>query len=160
MPQITLESSRTRKMSAKVCIGPDDLWKAWVLLGTTCPHSYHQKKWWCSQVTGWNVSRNAFSAWHVPSHDVIGQMLGSGSWNFQGGCKKRWSVSYIKIGDIRPVKKKISLKNRWRRVASTLLCLVLTSNTRWWNTFMNIWALHRNFVTFLRLCWLQFSLYI
>ena len=49
-PQITLEGSRTRKKSAKVIdlswprltyVGPDDLWNAWVLLGTTCPHSYH-----------------------------------------------------------------------------------------------------------------------
>ena len=30
------------------------------------------------------VPRNAFAAWHDPSYDVIGQMLGgSGSWNFQ-----------------------------------------------------------------------------
>ena len=35
------------------------------------------------------VPRNAFSVWHDPSYDVIGQMLGgSGSWNFQGGRKK------------------------------------------------------------------------
>ena len=35
------------------------------------------------------VPRNAFSAWHDPSYDVIGQMLGgSGSLNFQGGRKK------------------------------------------------------------------------
>ena len=54
-PQITLESSRTRKSRQRsltsydlswprlTCVGTDDLWKAWVLLGsgTTCPHSYH-----------------------------------------------------------------------------------------------------------------------
>ena len=35
------------------------------------------------------VPRNAFSAWHDPSYDVKGQMLGgSGSWNFQGERKK------------------------------------------------------------------------
>ena len=34
------------------------------------------------------VPRNAFSAWHDPSYDVIGQMLGrSESWNFQGDVK-------------------------------------------------------------------------
>ena len=36
-----------------------------------------------------NVPRNAFSAWHDPGYDVMGQMLGgSGSWNFHGGRKK------------------------------------------------------------------------
>ena len=52
-PQITLESSRTRKSRQRsltsldlswpqlTCVGPDDLCKAWVLLGTTCPHWYH-----------------------------------------------------------------------------------------------------------------------
>ena len=34
------------------------------------------------------VPRNSFSAWHDPSYDVIGQMLGgSGSRNFQGDVK-------------------------------------------------------------------------
>ena len=35
------------------------------------------------------VPRNALSAWHDLSYDVIGEILGgSGSWNFQGGRKK------------------------------------------------------------------------
>ena len=55
------------------------------------------------------VPRNAFSAWHDPSCDVIGQMLGgSGSWNFQGGggTYRRWGERYRKNGDIRSVNKK------------------------------------------------------
>ena len=52
------------------------------------------------------VPRNAFSAWHDPSYDVIDQMLGgSGSWNFQGGRKKDVG-KYRKKGDNRPVNKK------------------------------------------------------
>ena len=53
------------------------------------------------------VPRNAFSAWHDPSYDVTGQMLGgSGSWNFQGGSKKDGRKAIEKNGDIRTVNKK------------------------------------------------------
>ena len=52
------------------------------------------------------VPRTAFSAWHDPSYDVIGQLLGgSGSWNFQGDVEKMVGKLY-KNGDIRPVNKK------------------------------------------------------
>ena len=52
------------------------------------------------------VPRNAFSALHDPSYDVIGQMLGgSGSWNFQGG-RKKMGKSYRKNGGIRQVNKR------------------------------------------------------
>ena len=44
------------------------------------------------------VPRNAFSAWHYPSYDVIGQMLGaSGSWTFQEGRKKDGRKAIDKI---------------------------------------------------------------
>ena len=54
------------------------------------------------------VPRNAFSAWHDPGYDVIGQMLGgSGSWNFKGRRKKdgrkaieKWWHSNVNKKDI------------------------------------------------------------
>ena len=65
------------------------------------------------------VPRNAFSAWHDPSYDVIGQMLGgSGSWNFQGGRKKDGRKAIEKMVRIERLTKKIFQKNR-RGVAST-----------------------------------------
>ena len=52
------------------------------------------------------VPRNAFSAWHDTSYDVIGQMLrGQGPEIFRVDVKKM-GESYIKNGDIRPVNKK------------------------------------------------------
>ena len=54
------------------------------------------------------VPRNAFSAWHDPSYDVIGQMLGGqGLEIFRGGCNKdgrkameKWWYSNGKQKDI------------------------------------------------------------
>ena len=57
------------------------------------------------------VPRNAFSAWHDPSYDVIGQMLGgSGSWNFQGGRKTDGRKAREKM--VERLAKKIFQKNR------------------------------------------------
>ena len=68
------------------------------------------------------VPRNAFSGWHDPSYDVIGQMLGgSGSWNFQGGRKKDCRKAIEKMVTIERLTKKIFQENR-RGVASTPLC--------------------------------------
>ena len=53
------------------------------------------------------VPRNAFSAWHDPSYDVIGQMLGGSEfWNFQGGRKKDGRKAIEKIVTNRMVNKK------------------------------------------------------
>ena len=57
------------------------------------------------------VPRNAFSAWHDPSYDVIGQMLGgSGSWNFQGDVKKDGRKAIEKMVTIERLTKKIPEK--------------------------------------------------
>ena len=64
------------------------------------------------------VPRNAFSASHDPSYDVIGQMLGeSGSCNFQGARKKDEQKAIEKMVTIERLTKKIFQKNR-RGVAS------------------------------------------
>ena len=52
------------------------------------------------------VPRNAFSAWHDPSYDVIGQMLGGQGLEIFRGTYKRWAESYGKNGDNRTVNKK------------------------------------------------------
>ena len=52
------------------------------------------------------VPWNAFSAWHDPSYDALGQMLrGQGLEIFRGNVK-RMAGKYWKIGDIRQVNKK------------------------------------------------------
>ena len=59
------------------------------------------------------VPRNAFSAWHDPSYDVIGQMLGgSGSWNFQGKRRKDGRKAIQRMVTIKRLTKKIFQKNR------------------------------------------------
>ena len=59
------------------------------------------------------VPRNAFSAWHDPSYDVIGQMLkGSVSWNFQGGRKKDGRNAIENMVIFERLTKKIFQKNR------------------------------------------------
>ena len=63
------------------------------------------------------VPRNTFSAWHDPSYDVIGQRLGGQGLEIFRRDVKKCSVSYIRIGDIRPVKKDIPEKPQG--VAST-----------------------------------------
>ena len=91
-PQITLEGSRTPKKSAKVI---DLIWPQLTsidLRRTGWPVECMSTTWYymftfislakTAMFAGY-VPRNAFSAWHDPSYDVIGQMLGgSGSWNF------------------------------------------------------------------------------
>ena len=67
-PQITLESCRIKKVGKchwpnltsvdlswpqLTCVGPNDLWKAWVLLGTTCPHSYPAPGWRSQPPSPW-----------------------------------------------------------------------------------------------------------
>ena len=64
------------------------------------------------------VPRNTFSACYDPSYDVIGQRLGvQGPEIFRRDVKK-CSVSYMKIGDIRPVNKKY-IPEKPQGVAST-----------------------------------------
>ena len=67
------------------------------------------------------LPRNAFSACHDPRYDVIGQTLeGVGVLKFSGGTLKRWTESYIKNSDIRPVnKKRYSWRTAGGGVAST-----------------------------------------
>ena len=97
-PQITLEGSRTRKTSAKVI---DLIWPQLTsvdLRRTGWPVECMSTTWYYmstfislakTAMFASYVPRNAFSAWHDPSYDVIGQMLGgSRSWNFPGGRKK------------------------------------------------------------------------
>ena len=113
-PQITLEGSRTRKKSAKVI---DLIWPQLTsvdLRRTGWPVECMNTTWYYmstfislakTAMFASYVPRNAFSAWHDPSFDVIGQMLGgSGSWNFQGGRKKDGRKA-IKKGDNRTVNK-------------------------------------------------------
>ena len=58
------------------------------------------------------VPRNAFSAWHDPSYDVIGQMLeGSGSWNVQEGRKNHGRKAIEQMVTIEQLTKKILQKN-------------------------------------------------
>ena len=69
------------------------------------------------------VPRNSFSAWHDPSYDVIGQILGgSGSWNFQGGRKKDGRKAIEKMMTIDRLTKKIFLKNRRGYITPPPLC--------------------------------------
>ena len=93
-PQITLECSRTRKKSAKVI---DLIWPQLTSV------DLHRIGWpvECMSTTWYYMStfislaktamfasyvpRNAFSAWHDPSYDVIGQMLGVRVLKFSGG---------------------------------------------------------------------------
>ena len=97
-PQITLEGSITPKKSAKFI---DLIWPQLTsvdLRRTEWPVECMSTTWYYmstfislakTAMFASYVPRNAFSAWHDPSYDVIGQMLGgSGSWNFQGGRKK------------------------------------------------------------------------
>ena len=50
--------------------GPDHLWKPWVLLATTCLHSYHWQKERWSQITGNGTPRNVFLTWHDLENNV------------------------------------------------------------------------------------------
>ena len=97
-PHITLEGRWTWKKSAKV------IYLIWPQLTsvdlrrTGWPVECMSTTWYCmstfislakTSMFASYVPRNAFSAWHDPSYDVIGQILGgSWSWNFQGGRKK------------------------------------------------------------------------
>ena len=129
-PQITLEGSRTRKKSAKVI---DLVWPQLTsvdLRRTGWPVECMSTTWYYmstfislakTAMFASYVPRNAFSAWHDPSYDVIGQMLGgSGSWNFQGGRKKDGRKAIERMVIIERLTKKIFQKNR-RGVASTPL---------------------------------------
>ena len=116
-PQITLEGSRTRKTSAKVIdlIWPQltsvDLrrtgWPVEECMSTTW---YYMSTFISLAKTAMFASyvpRNVFSAWHDPSYDVIGQMLGgSESWNLQGGRKKDGRKAIEKIVTIERLTKK------------------------------------------------------
>ena len=114
-PQITLEGSRTRRKSAKVI---DLIWPQLTsidLRRTGWPVECMSTTWYYMSTfislakTAMFVSyvpRNAFSAWHDPSYDVIGQMLGVRVLKFSGGRTKYGGESYRKTGDIRPVNKK------------------------------------------------------
>ena len=97
-PQITLEGSRTRKKSAKVI---DLIWPQLTsvdLRRTGWPVECMSTTWYYmstfislakTAIFAGYVPRNAFSAWHDSSYDVIDHMLGgSGSWHFQGDVKK------------------------------------------------------------------------
>ena len=53
-----------------------------------------------------NVPRNAFSAWHDPGYDVIGQRLGGQGLEIFRGDVIKMGESYRKNGDVRPVNKK------------------------------------------------------
>ena len=67
-------------------------------------------------VCEYEMPRNAFSAWHDPSYDVIDQMLrGQGLEIFRGDVK--WWGKAIENGGIRPVNKYIPEKPQG--VAST-----------------------------------------
>ena len=121
-PQITLEGSRTRKKSAKVI---DLIWPQLTsvdLRRTGWPVECMSTTWYYmstfislakTAMFASYVPRNAFSAWHDPSYDVIGQILGrSGSWNFQGGRKKDGRKAIEKMVTIERLTKKIFQKNR------------------------------------------------
>ena len=121
-------TSRTRKKSAKVI---DLIWPQLTsvdLRRTGWPVECMSTTWYYmsrfislakTAMFASYVPRNAFSAWHDPSYDVIGQMLGgSGSWNFQGGRKKDGRKAIEKMVTIERLTKKIFQKNR-RGVAST-----------------------------------------
>ena len=80
-PQITLESSRTLNLRRT----------GWPVesMNTTCDYIFTFTSLALSQVTSWNAPWYAFSAWHDPSHDVIGQISGgSGSSHFQWDVKR------------------------------------------------------------------------
>ena len=126
-PQITLEGSRTRKMSAKVI---DLIWPHLTsvdLRRTGWPVERMITTWYYmftfislakTAMFASYVPRNAFSAWHDPSYDVIGQMLGrSGSWNFQGDEEKMGGKLY-KNCDIQPINRK-DIPEKPQGVAST-----------------------------------------
>ena len=121
-PQITLEGSRTRKKSAKII---DIIWPQLTsvdLRRTGWPVECMSTTWYYmstfillakTAMFANYVPRNAFSAWHHLSYDVIGQMLGeSGSWNFQGGRKKDGRKAMEKMVTIERLTKKIFQKNR------------------------------------------------
>ena len=145
-PQITLEGSRTQKKSAKVI---DLIWPQLTsvdLRRTGWPVECMSTTWYCmstfislakTAMFASYVPRNAFSAWHDPNYDVIGQMLGgSGSWNFQGGRIKGWAESYRKNSDIRTVNKKIFQKNRRGCINPPLCRRGLT------RALMGLWIFH------------------
>ena len=68
------------------------------------------------------VPRKAFSAWHDPSYDVIGQMLGgSGSWNLQGGRKKDVRKAIEKMVAIERLTKRYSRKTAGGRLHQPLV---------------------------------------
>ena len=121
-PQITLEGSRTRKKSAKVI---DLIWPQLTsvdLRRTGWPVECMSTTWYYvstfislakTAMFASYVPWNAFSAWHDPSYDVIGQMLGGpGSWNFQGRRKKDGRKPIEKMVTIERLTKKIFQKNR------------------------------------------------
>ena len=121
-PQITLEGSTTRKKSAKFI---DLIWPQLTsvdLRRTGWPVECMSTTWYYmstfislekTAMFASYVPRNAFFAWHDPSYDVIGQMLGgSGSWNFQGGRKKDGRKAIEKMVTIKRLPKKIFQKNR------------------------------------------------
>ena len=114
--QITSEGRRTRKKSAKVI---DLIWPQLTsvdLRRTGWPVECMSTTWYYmstfislakTAMFASYVPRNAFFAWHGPSYDVIGQILGgSGSWNFQGGRKKDGRKAIEKNRDNRTVNKK------------------------------------------------------
>ena len=128
-PQITLEGRRTRKKSAKVTdlIWPQltsvDLRRTGWPVECMSTTRYYMSTFMSLAKTAMFASyvpRNAFFAWHDPSYDVMGQMLGgSGPWNFQGGRKKDGRKAIEKMVTIERLTKKISQKTRRGGVAST-----------------------------------------
>ena len=106
-PQITLRSSRTQKSRQRSLASFDLSWPRLTRLTsgrTGWPVESMSTTWYYMSAfislakTAMLLSyvpRNAFSAWHDPSYDVIGQILGeSGSWNFQGGDVKKTQALY------------------------------------------------------------------
>ena len=151
--QITLKSSRTRKKSAKFIdlIWPQltsvDLHRTgWPVesLSTTLDYMSTFISLAKTAMLASYVPRNAFSAWHDPSYDVMGQRLwGSGPWNFQGGHKKMFGKLYKNLWHSTGKQKRYSWKTAegGGGVASTPLCrrglslytnrFVLWQATRW-----------------------------
>ena len=116
-PQITLEGSRTRKKSAKVI---DLIWPQLTsvdLRRTGWPVECMSTTWYYMSTfislakTAMFVSyvpRNAFSAWHDPRYDVIGQMLGGlGLEIFREDVKKDGRKAIEKMVTIEWLTKKI-----------------------------------------------------
>ena len=93
------------------------------------------------------VPRNAFSAWHDPSYDVIGQMLGGqGLEIFRGDVKKDGRKAIEIMVTIELLTKKIFQKNR-KGGASTPLCRRgLKLRTNEWRHIVSTYSGPSNFL--------------